>query len=185
MKYFKPELLARCRSRDDDVAEVAANEWEEAVAAYHARLEAVRAHLPGKVERLRSRFSLHDAQVLGIAFGTEKARFGILLRPEGSPTRPGKILDLNYHPAAGANGGVSIRAKVHTDGGPRKDVWVLYDEFDLDEQHGFFTHSLLLSDGHEIEVRFTALTVRLLDEIVTPTQLTDREKKWLTACPTS
>ena len=47
------------------------------------------------------------------------------------------------------------------------------------------THSLLLSDGHEIEVRFTALTVRLLDEIVTPVQLTDREKKWLTACPTS
>ena len=61
---------------------------------------------------------------------------------------------------------------------------MLYDEFDLDEQHGFFTHSLLLTDGHEIQVRFTRLTVRLLDEVVTPVQLTDREKKWLTACPT-
>lgn len=185
MKYFKPELLARCRSRDDEVAEAAATEWEEAVVAYRARLEAVRAHLPGKIERLRSRFSLHDAQVLGISFGSEKARFGILLRPEGSSAQPGKILDLNYHPAAGANGGVSIKVQDLAQGGPRRDVWVLYDEFDLDEQHGFFTHSLLLSDGHEIDVRFTSLTVRLLDEIISPVQLTDCEKKWLTACPAS
>jgi hypothetical protein len=128
---------------------------------------------------------LHDAQVLGFAFGSEKALFGILLRPEGGPARPAKILDLNYHPAAGANGGVSIKAKDAADGEPQRDVWVLYDEFDLDEQHGFFTHSLLLTNGHEIEVRFTGLTVRLLDEIVTPVQLTDREKKWLTACPTA
>ena len=185
MKYFKPDLLIRCRSRDDDVAEAAAKEWEEAATAYRTRLEAVRAHLPAKVERLRSRFSLHDAQVLGLAFGSEKARFGILLKPDSPSVQPGKILDLNYHPAAGANGGVSIRAQTLTQGGGRSDVWVLYDEFDLDEQHGFFTHSLLLSDGHEIEVRFTALTVRLLDEIVTPVQLTGREEKWLTACPTS
>ena len=108
MKYFKPELLARCRSRDDDVAEAAAKEWEEAVVAYRARLEAVRPNLPGKVERLRSRFSLHDAQVLGFAFGSEKARFGILVRPEGSSGQPGKILDITYHPVAGANG-VSIK----------------------------------------------------------------------------
>ena len=34
MKYFKLDLLTRCRSLDDDVAEEAAEEWEQAITAY-------------------------------------------------------------------------------------------------------------------------------------------------------
>jgi hypothetical protein len=183
MKYFKPELLARCRSRDDEVAEAAAKEWEEAIAACRARLKAIRPQLPRGARGLCSRFSLHDARLLGAAFGTRTALFGILLRLEGSPEHPGQVLELNYHPAPGPNGGVNVKAQGPSEGGPRGDVWVQYDEFDLDEEHGFFTHSLLLTDGREIEVRFTGLTVRILDDVVTPTHLPEGERKWSPAEP--
>ncbi len=178
MKYFKPELLARCRSRDDDLAESAAKEWEEAVAAYQARFNAVFPRLPSEVGGLCSRFSLHDAKMLGAAFGTEKALFGILLQLERSSGHTGKVLELNYQPVAGPNSGVVVKTNASRQGGSRQEVWVLYDEFDFDEEHGFFTHSLLLTDGREIEVRFTNLTVRLLDEVVTPVHLPEGERKW-------
>ena len=181
MKYFHAELLARCRSHDDDVAEVAAKEWDEALAAYQARFKAVRSQMPAGVRRLYSQFSLHDARMLGAAYWTRKALFGVLLRLEGVPGCPGEILELNYHPVAGPNGGVNVKTHNSLEGGSRRDVWVLYDEFDLDEEHGFFTHSLLLTDGREIEVRFNGLMVRLLDEVVTPVQLIEGERKWLPA----
>jgi hypothetical protein len=177
MKYFKPELLARCRSRDDSVAETVANEWEEAVAAYPARFKAIRPQLPRAVRQLCSRFSLHDAKMLGAAFGTRKALFGILIKMEGPAGAASDILELNYLPVEGPNGGVNVKAPTQV--GSPKDVWVLYDEFDLDEEHGFFTHSLLLTDGREIEVHFKNLTVKYLDEVLTPEQLTERQ--WRTA----
>jgi hypothetical protein len=179
MKYFKPELLARCRSRDDNVADAAAREWEEALAAYQARFTSIRSQFPGGVRRLCSRFTLHDARVLGVASSSKrKALFGMLLRLEGAPGRPGEILELNYHPVAGPNGGVKIKPPESSQQVARKDVWILYDEFDLDEEHAFFTHSLLLTDGREIEIRFHNLTVRQLDEVATPFELTPGEKKW-------
>jgi len=181
MKYFKPELLARCRSRDDDVADAAAKEWDEAADAYQARFKAIESLLPGEVTRLCSRFSLHDAKMLGAAFATrEGALFGILLQLEGVPGHLGEILQLNYHPVAGPHGGVNVKPP-DSSSGVRRDVWVLYDEFDLDKEHGFFTHSLLLSDGREIEVRFHGLVLRLLDQVVTPTHLPAGERKWGTA----
>ncbi len=179
MKYFKPELLARCRSRDDGVADEAAKEWEEALAAYQARFASIRGQLPGGVRRLCSRFSLHDAKVLGVASSSKrKALFGMLLRLEGSPGQPGDILELNYHPVAGPNGGVEVKMHRPSEQLSRRDVWILYDEFDLDEEHAFFIHSLLLTDGREVEIRFHNLTVRQLDEVATPVELTAGEKKW-------
>lgn len=173
MKYFKPELLARCRSQDDNEADAAAQEWDSACEAYRDRLAAISAtgQLPPDVVRLCSAFSLHDARLLGAAFGTEQSPlFGLLLRLEG----PGKVLQLDYFPVPGPEGGVSVRPQ----GAPQKEVWVLYDEFDHDEARDFYTHSLLLSDGREIEVRFENFTVRILDDVLTPIQLPDGEKKW-------
>jgi len=179
MKYLKPELLARCQSRDDDVAEAAAKEWEKALAAYQTRFKAIESLLPPEVSRLCSRFSLHDAKMLGAAYGTrEEALFGVLFQLEGPPGHPGEILQLNYHPVAGPNGGVNVKPPSSSEGGSRRDVWVQYDELDLDEEHGFFTHSFLLTDGREIEVRFNGLTIRLLDQVVTPPHLPAGERKW-------
>jgi hypothetical protein len=175
MKYFRPELLARFRSRDDEVAEAAADEWEVASAAYHARLAAVGGQMPPAVAQIRSQHSLHDARLLGTAFGTQEGPlFGLLLRVDGA----GEVLELNYSPVPGPEGGVSIKPRPDGEGAPSRDVWVLYDEFDFDEGHDFFTHSLLLSDGREIEVRFENLIVRVLDEVHTPGHLPEGERKW-------
>jgi len=178
MKYFKPELLARYRSSDDGVADAAAKEWEEATAAYQARFKSVRGKLPASVRRLCSKSSLHDAGVLGVARNDRKPLFGILLRLEGSHGQSGEVLELSYHPVVGPKGGIEITTHASSQSKVRRGVWVLYDEFDINEEHAFFTHSLLLCDGREIEIRFHNLTVRRLDQVFTPAELTQREVKW-------
>jgi hypothetical protein len=180
MKYFTPDLLDRSRSRDDDVAEAAASEWEQAGTAYLARFTSIRAQLPGGARRL-SRASLHDAKLLSVFSSSKRmALFGMVLQLDGSPKRPGEFLELEYHPVAGANGGVKVTAhqQASWEKNSRGKPWILYDEFDLDAEHAFFVHSLLLTDGREIEIRFHNLTVRQLDEVLTPTELPEGEKKW-------
>ncbi|HJT76456.1 MAG TPA: hypothetical protein VJ739_04570 [Gemmataceae bacterium] len=160
MKYFKPELLRRCRSLDDDAADVAAAEWEQAIAAYRARLRAIRSRLPSGADRLLARFTLHDAQLLTIADDTKRPRLTLLVRLEGTRDQPGPVLELSYLLVAGPHGGVVFRKHAglgHKALGPRG---VLYDELNLDEERAFFTHSLLLTDGFEIEIRFHDLRVR-------------------------
>jgi hypothetical protein len=178
MKYFKPELLARCRSLED-VAEAAAEEWERAIVAYRARTRAIRLRLPSPARRLLSRVALHDAKVLAIALGRKQPRFTLLVRLEDTPSQPGEILELNYLSVAGEHGGVTFRKHPQLDRGAAGLGSILYDEFDLDEQRAFFTHSLLLTGGYEIEVRFHALRVRRLEEVLLPpTTLTEVERTW-------
>ena len=43
MKYLTAELLAECRSSNDDAAELASDQWEQAITAYNARLAGIRA----------------------------------------------------------------------------------------------------------------------------------------------
>jgi hypothetical protein len=164
MKYFKPDLLARCRSQDDDVADTAADEWERAAEAYRLRLKSIRSSLPAGVRRLVSRISLHDAQVLGMSFGKPKPRFSLRLRLEGAGKQPGEIIGLNYRVVGGPNGGVIFHKHSELGQSPHGSRWVLYSEFDVDEERGFFTHSLLLTGGLEVEVRFHSLSVQDLGE---------------------
>ncbi len=180
MKYFTPDLLARCRSLDDDVADSAAEEWERALAAYRARLQAIRPHLPSGARVLLSRFTLHDARVLTIAVGRKRPTFTLVLRLEGTPSEPGALLELSYLLVTGPHGGVVTRKDAQL---KKNDAsgrgWILYDEFDLDEQRAFFTHSLLLADGYEVEVRFHSLRVRRLDEVlIPPLELGEGERTW-------
>jgi hypothetical protein len=175
MKYFKPELLARCRSRDDDEAETAANEWDKATAAYRAHLKRIRSHLPAAATYLCANFSLHDAKLLRVAAHREQPAFGILLQLEGSSRRPGDLLDMHYKLVIGPTGGVQIKDHQRSKKSPNRNVVVLYDEFDLlEEDRQSFTHSLLLSDDQEIEVRFADLAVHQWEEVISPTELTER-----------
>jgi hypothetical protein len=179
MKYFKPELLARCRSLDDDVADAAAEEWEQAVVAYRQRLRAIRSRLPSGVRRLLSRVSLHDAKVLTIAAARNQPSVRILIRLEGTASQPGEVLELNYRVVPGPHGGLAFKKHPQL----RKDTtglgWILYDEFNLDEQRVFFTHSLLLTGGHEVEVRFHNLHVRPLNELLLASlELPEGERTW-------
>ncbi len=177
MKYFKPELLARCRSLDDDMAEAAAEEWEQASVAYRARLRAIRLQLPPAARRLVSRVTLHDAKVLGVASSRRGPWFSLRLHLEGTPAQPGEGLELAYHVVAVPHGGLVFR-KHAIDQSPAEPLWVLYNEFDIDAERAFFTHSLLLTGGFEMEIRFHNLRVRYLDEVVSPLELIDAEGKW-------
>src|SRR5262249_40440945 len=134
MKFFKPDLLARCRSLDDDEAEAAAQEWEQAIADYRARIKAIRLRLPIGARRLYANYPLHDAKVLALEFGRKSPRFTLRLRMEGTPSQPGDILELNYLIVAGDHGGIIFRKHQEL---VKKDTpastWILYDEFDIDE----------------------------------------------------
>jgi len=181
MKYFKLDLLTRCRSLDDDVAEAAAEEWEQAITDYRARIKAIRLRLPTGARRLFANFSLHDAKLLAILSGKRSPRFTLLVRLEGTPSQPGDVLELDYLIVAGKHGGIAFR-KHHPL--PKKDgpgaAWILYDEFDINEERAFFTHSLLLTDGREMEIRFHHLQIRRLKKevILSPIEITEEEKTW-------
>jgi len=178
MRYLTPELLARCRSLDEDVADAAADEWEKAIVSYRQRLGAIRPHLPRDARRLLARVNLHDSKVIAFEFGHKKPMFSVLLQLEGTRQRPGKMMQLSYHVVAGEHGGVKTKRHGQPADAQAKS-WILYDEFNLDEERAFFTHSLLLSDGREIEVRFHTLRVRRLDEVVTPPELAEEERHWV------
>ncbi len=179
MKYFTPELLARCRSLDDDVADAAAEEWEQAVAAYRLHLRAIRLRFPQGVRRLLSSVSLHDAKMLTIARGKRQPWFGMWLQPEGTAAQPGEVLELRYLVVAGPHGGLDVKKHPQLKKANPGPDWVLYDEFNLDEERAFFTHSLLLTDGHEVEVRFHNLRVRRLNEVrLSPLDLPEGERTW-------
>jgi hypothetical protein len=179
MKYFKPELLARYRSPDDEVADAAAEEWEQAIAEYRARIRAIRLRLPSHARRLLARVSLHDAKILTLAFGRKQPTFTLQIQLEDTPSQPGRVLELSYLSVAGPHGGVTFRKHPGFNRGSQNQEGILYDEFDLDEQRTFFTHSLLLSGGYEIGVRFHSLRVRRLGEVlVSPHKLPEEEKTW-------
>jgi hypothetical protein len=176
MKYFKPELLARCRSRDDDDSDQATTEWQKARTAYRTRLKRILAELPSAVAELCSSYSLHDARVVGGGYAEDPPRYSILLRLEGSRVGTGAVLQLNYVPAKGPTNGVNVLSHGLAEKNLRGNVFVLYDEFDIDRGHDCFVHSLLLTDGRELEIRFNELTIGRFDQVVTPDHL--EERRW-------
>lgn len=176
MKYFTPKLLARFRSSEDDMADAAATEWDQASAAYRARFRSVRDRLPVGVRRL-AKVSLHDARLIGVAISERRPLFSMIVQPESSSDRTHEALELSYHTIAGTTPGLLITAH-DPSAGERRDVCILYDEFDVDEEHSFFTHALLLSDGREIQVRFHCLSVRPVGRVSAPPELTSGETTW-------
>ena len=148
MKYFKPELLARFRSRSEHDAASVEDKWDHACDTYLARLKNIRAKLPRDARGLIAAVSLHDAKVLNVSIGRgKKPFFAVRLQLEGFNDHPGEVLDLIYHPVAPPMWGVSLQS--HPSLG-KKPLWVLCDEWDLDRDNEFFIHRLLLT-GLEIE----------------------------------
>jgi hypothetical protein len=180
MKYFTPELLARCRSSDGDVAEEAADQWEQAIATYNARLQKIRSDLPLGVRQLLRQASLHDAQCVTIKTAKSAA---------------GKELFLTFRLANGSKklaGGVELRYNLT---GPQSLIfdkvlkpsegalasYVLYDEFDLEQKRGVrvFTHSVLLTNGLEFRIRFSNLRLRWFGRVLlASSKPSEIEKEW-------
>jgi hypothetical protein len=154
MKYFTRKLLAKCASRDEEIADAAAARWENATATYRARLKAIRRQLPIEVRSFCDRFTLHDAKIILTGSHKNIPLFTILLQLEGVPSQPGDAIQLVY----------STVAKPRVGKAPASGrEWILYDEFDLAAKGKGFTHSLLLSDGSEMQIPFQRFGFQKID----------------------
>jgi hypothetical protein len=170
MNYMTPELLARVRSQDDDVAEAAAEEWERRGEEYRKRLQEIRSRhgLPRGLRKLLNRDVLHDAKVLTLAVDEEGKRFSVfveLARPAGSES---KRLELEYRLVGGPRG-LDLKQHAALKGDGREFGWWLYDEIGVTEgKVELYTHSILFTGGWEVQLTFFSLACRPLDFFLLP-----------------
>jgi hypothetical protein len=185
MKYFTPELFIKLQECESPVEFRAVNaQWELAVKQYSKQLQDLTPRLKGSLQRFVGRGSLHDARVLDI--GTTEHSVTLVVQEELSP----KLLFLTYTlvdtPVIDRNALPDEQRTPHT-------LW-LYDELDVDPDTVFnpklrvqekvatlsasvgakgewkpiFLHSILLSNGWEIRLRFHGLLDRRTSSLLRP-----------------
>ena len=166
MKYMTPELLARCQSTDDAVAEAATEQWDRACDEYNKYLDANARELPKGARKLLRKFCLHDAKVLTMAV-SGSGSFSIFLELENPAGPKDRYLELRYKLAGGPRDG--LRVKTHQPLGKPLHWW-LYDEFDIYKRDGVvaYVHSILFNGGIELALTFFTLAFRRLDFLLPP-----------------
>lgn len=161
MMYFTLDLIRQSQSDDDTVANPALAELDRRAEAYRAFYKANRSRFPARARRLHRTLSLHDAKVVYLCKKGSPYFALVLQQPARDRGRkPGGLLTLKYRPALGPHGGVTIRVPEEPLGG---GDWVRTDELNLGSQEGTFIHNIMLANGVEIEVRFTAFSYSLLE----------------------
>ena len=162
MKYLTPELVARSRSEDEQVADDAESDWERACAAYNAYLKGLRKKLPKGIRTLLNRVYLHDARVLTLAVD-EAPDFSIFLQLDNPPR---KWVELKYTLADKPK---VIRHPALAGDGPALQWWS-YDEIDLVVEGPLpvFRHSILLTGGLELQLLFHKLSCRSMRPVRLP-----------------
>jgi hypothetical protein len=164
VKYFTPDLLAECRSLDAEVAEAAAAKWQRRAAAYRKRIQEIQQRLPLGVRRLMRSLTLHDAYLLTTNLAKERGRtqFFLSFKLADGDGRTG--VQLRY------DMGKPLKVVLHEGTTPAGTVlFALYDEFDVSED-GTLTHSILMTGGAEIRVRFTNLLVTHFTRVAAPSR---------------
>ncbi len=174
MKYFTPQLFLRLQDCPDQEAFRAVNaEWEEAVRQYGAQLEEMTPRLPPELRHLVKWGSLHDARVLEI--GTAPRRLTLVLLDE----RCSRLVSLSY---SLVDAPMIDRTALSPEHQSMPVQW-LYDEIERDTEmlynarlriqdrasalvgagtgedgwRPIYLHSILLSNGWEIRLRFHRL----------------------------
>jgi hypothetical protein len=150
MKYFTPDLFVRFQSLEADSVSDGMDAWEEAIQHYREQLHSLLPLAPEGVRRLHDHYYLHDAEVLTL--GQEGPLFILVLRLDP----PYRDLVLTYtltdEPAID-------RAALPAEHSSKQIEW-LYDELALvSAVPAVCDHSILLSNGWELRLRFTDLQV--------------------------
>lgn len=160
MKYFKPELLAKCRSSNPDIAETAACKWQKNAEAYRKHLREIRDLLPGSVRSLMRSVTLHDAYLVTVNLAQRRERIQYFLSFELAGGDGHAGVQLCYDRV------MSIVAEDHDPKAGRDiNLFVLYDEFDL-LNDGSLTHSILMTGGIETRIKFARLIVTHFTHVV-------------------
>lgn len=102
MRFFTPDLYLRFNSSDDEIADLANDDWEKALGAYEAQLSRIQDKLSEQPRKL-AELSLHDYELLGWDDSMQPD-----LRPTGAPIpawsavtvlslrRRDEVVSLNY-----------------------------------------------------------------------------------------
>jgi hypothetical protein len=167
MRYFTPERLAHLQDHSDERQFLSAlDDWESALEAYWQQLKeiqqmlrAIQPPLPKNLQEFLiflTTVSLHDARVLDMYFGG-RSRFRITLHPE---LPAGRLVILTYSlldppPQIENNVLPELLRSEPT-------AW-MYDELTLESGTNrgrrIFCHDILLSDGSEVRLRFSNVTL--------------------------
>jgi hypothetical protein len=158
MKYFTPELLHRYGSSDPAVYRTAAEEWEGRCERYKAYIETAKAHMPAGLLDL-DRYLLHDAVVR--AMGRKDDAFVITVQLDAAPHT---LLTFTYDLVAEP---VIKRGVLPPEEcTPDSHIEWQYDEVEEIEDRGaIWEHSILLSNGWELCIRFRDVEVTELQPV--------------------
>jgi hypothetical protein len=153
MKHFTPERYAALQDFSGDAAMSAADTtWEHAAERYDAYYRSIEPALPAEYRRLQEAYYLHDALVLYL--GQQDNRFVIALRLDPPPHQ---VIQVTYALTEEPRITRDIIPAEHCERGPGR--W-LCDEVELVAQSPpSCVHSILLSDGREVQLPFRALRV--------------------------
>jgi hypothetical protein len=152
MKYFTPELYARLQDfRSDEAMDAADAAWEKATQRYRRHLRRIWPELPETLRSLLDNVYLHDADVLSM--GEQGETFLIVLRLD---VPPNELLILKYTLAERA----VIRTAAFSTANHAGPMQWMYDEVGLLRgKKAGCTHSILFSNGWEVELRLRGLEV--------------------------
>ncbi len=164
MKHMTYDLLLRCQSQDDEVAEQALADWERAGKEYARHLKKLRPRLPLAVQALLDDFDLHDARAITAGRLDAENSFFLLLQLD-EPRGQGLRLDYT----------LLVPPKLHFHvPQPRfeADILWLYDEIDALEvplpeegKISVFEHNILFTHGVEMRLRFSSLGLKRYDKV--------------------
>lgn len=169
MEYFTPERYLRLQQFDDpSVLERAMAEWDTAVERYNTGLLHIRDRFPDGVRTFLDDYCLHDAVLVGTTSDGERRTYRLLVQEEGVEG----LTELVYFDAEPSLDESTFPADFRT--GP---VLWLYDEMAANPRvlpgwSPLILHSVLLSDGRELTVRFRDFKVSRVQPFVPTTAAT-------------
>ena len=157
MKYFTPELYVQLQILDDEATfDAANNAWSQAVDRYDRHLDQIRGRLPSSVQGLLNSCNLHDADVLAIK---QSGNTLVIVLQLDAP--PNEILELAYTLDSDP---IIIPVSLPAEYCSERPEW-MYDEIDVElpsspNQAPVFLHTVQLSNGYQLQIRFKALDVK-------------------------
>jgi hypothetical protein len=158
MRFFTPDLYLRYNSRDDAVADIADDDWEQSLLLYKKHLAEFSDEMNSRVRELAESRCLHDAILLSLQEDAPSPR---LPRPYLSPI-PVTTISLKSDEVI-INIIYFLWNEVHQSQSPEnwpfskaRPHW-LYDEIDRETRENYlplYWHRILLSDGRVFAVPF-------------------------------